>query len=57
VEKIKNSASSTNIFEQIVYKIQLLYMKRKISREVVTPTRAIFHPQDLGRYILSRLNP
>jgi len=43
--------------EKAIYHLQYAYMKHKITREVVTPTRAIFHPQDLGRYILSRLNP
>ena len=55
--EIGNSTSTpkTTIFEQIAYKIQLLYMKRKISREVVTPTRALFHPHDWGKVVLNKL--
>jgi len=55
--KIENSSPRITLFEKIVYKLQCLYMKKKITREVITPTRAIFHPQDWGNYILSRLNP
>lgn len=40
----------------IAFKMQYLYMKSKITREVVTPTRALFHPQDWGKVILSRLS-
>jgi len=50
------SASKINIFEQIAYKIQLTYMKRKISREVVTPSRALFHPHDWGKVVLKKLS-
>lgn len=42
--------------ENIAYKIQYLYMRKKITRELVTPTRAIFHPHDWGNVIISRLN-
>lgn len=40
----------------IAFKMQYLHMKNKISREVVTPTRAIFHPRDWGKIILNRLS-
>lgn len=40
----------------IAFKIQYAYMKNKISREVITPTRALFHPQDWGKVVLDRLN-
>lgn len=42
-------------FEWLAYKLQYLYMKNKITREVVTPTRALFHPQDWGKVVLDRL--
>jgi predicted nucleotidyltransferase len=45
------------LIENIAFKIQYLYMQKKITREFITPTRAIFHPQDRGSYILSRLSP
>jgi predicted nucleotidyltransferase len=43
------------IFEPLAYFLQRLYMRGKISKEVVGPTRAIFHPRDLSRFVASRL--
>ncbi len=40
----------------IAFKIQFLYMRKKITREVISPTRALFHPQDWGKVVLDRLN-
>ncbi len=45
-----------SLVEKIAYKFQYLYMKNKISREVVTPTRAIFHPKDLSKIVVSHLD-
>lgn len=44
------------IFEKIAYKIQYAYMKKKITRETVTPTRALFHPVDWSKYVLRKLS-
>lgn len=44
------------VIEKIAYKMQYLYMKDKITREVITPTRGIFHPQDLGNLVISHLD-
>lgn len=44
------------LFEKIAYTAQHFYMKAKITREVVTPTKAVFHPQDWGKIVLSRLS-
>jgi len=44
-----------NLFESLARKLQFIYMRRKITREVVTPTRALFHPHDWGKVVLSRL--
>jgi len=44
-----------SLFEKIAFEVQYKYMKSKITREVVSPTRAIFHPQDLGKFVISRL--
>lgn len=44
-----------SLFESIAYWLQYLYMKPKITREVVSPTRAIFHPIDWGKIVLTRL--
>jgi D-beta-D-heptose 7-phosphate kinase/D-beta-D-heptose 1-phosphate adenosyltransferase len=41
----------------IAYKMQYLHMRSKITREVATPTRALFHPQDWSKVVLSRLSP
>ena len=54
--KTENSSRVLNIFELTAYKLQCLYMKSKVTREVVTPTRALFHPQDWGKVVLSRLS-
>ena len=44
------------ILEQFVFKLQYLYMKPKITREVVSKTRAIFHPNDWGKVVISKLS-
>lgn len=41
--------------EKLAFKLQYLYMKNKITREVISPTRAIFHPQDWGKIVLKKL--
>jgi predicted nucleotidyltransferase len=40
----------------VAFKMQYAYMKPKITREIVTPTRAIFHPHDWSKVVLDRLN-
>lgn len=46
----------TLAFEKIAFKFQYLYMRKKITREVITRTRALFHPNDWGKFVLTRLN-
>lgn len=53
--KINNTKSWVKFFNKIAFVSQYLYMKEKITREVVTPTRAIFHPNDWGKRVLTRL--
>lgn len=53
--KFEEPRGSLSIIERLAYKIQLSYMKPKITREVVAPTRAIFHPQDWGKVVLDRI--
>ena len=57
--KLSNKTKASNFMLRamnfIAYKIQRLYMRGKITREVVTPTRAIFHPNDLGKKVLLKL--
>ncbi len=49
--------SLLTIFEPLTRKFQLWYMKDKITREVITPTRALFHPVDWGDIVVSKLKP
>lgn len=42
--------------ERLSYWLQYFYMKSKITREVVTPTRAIFHPNDWGKVVIKKLS-
>jgi predicted nucleotidyltransferase len=57
--RIRQDSSLLSCFlvplEKVCYWIQYNHMKPKITREVVTPTRALFHPQDWGKIILKRL--
>jgi D-beta-D-heptose 7-phosphate kinase/D-beta-D-heptose 1-phosphate adenosyltransferase len=43
------------IFEKFFFRLQYLYMFKKITREIITPTRAIFHPNDWGKKVLMAL--
>lgn len=43
------------VIEYLAFNIQYWYMKNKITREVVTPTRAIFHPNDWSKVITDKL--
>lgn len=52
---IPNSLFPIRLFEKAAFKLQYAYMKRKITKEVVTPTRALFHPVDWSEFVLSKL--
>ncbi len=41
--------------ENTLYKAQYWYMKSKMTRETATPTRAVFHPNEWNKVILSKL--
>lgn len=43
-------------FEKLAYLAQRYYMKSKITRELVTPHAAFFHPLNPGRSVLRKLN-
>ncbi|MDP3994829.1 MAG: nucleotidyltransferase domain-containing protein [bacterium] len=45
------------VVEKLAFRIQHTYMKKKITREVVTPTSAIFHPNDWSEVVLRQLSP
>jgi D-beta-D-heptose 7-phosphate kinase/D-beta-D-heptose 1-phosphate adenosyltransferase len=53
--KVEKPQVRIGLLERIAYNIQLNHMKSRITREVITPTRALFHPQDWGKMILGRL--
>lgn len=53
----KDKPTRTGLIEKLAYKLQYLHMKKKITREFVSPTRAFFHPEDWGKYVTSRLSP
>ncbi len=53
-EKLGNTKSKPFIFEKLAFKVQYLFMKNKITRETVTPTRAFFHPFDWGEVVKRR---
>lgn len=42
--------------EWIAFRLQYQHMKSKITREVVTANRALFHPHDWGKVVLNRLS-
>lgn len=44
-----------DILERFAYLLQRLYMSRKITREIVTPTRAFFHPFDWSKRVVGEL--
>lgn len=43
-----------NFIENIAFRSQVAYMRPKMTRETVSITRAVFHPNDLGRKITRR---
>ncbi|HET7099499.1 MAG TPA: hypothetical protein VFI61_04685 [Patescibacteria group bacterium] len=54
--EIGNSTTIPKFIEWVCYKVQFQYMMPKVTREVVEPTRALFHPQDWGKIVLKRLD-
>ena len=44
----------SSLVEILAFKFQYNYMRNKITRETVTPTRALFHPVDWASVVLSR---
>lgn len=47
--------SDTNIFEKIAFYIQYQYMKNKITNEIVATNKAVFHKNDWGKIVMSKL--
>ncbi len=57
IQSIKYIAhrNNINILEKIFFKLQYLYMKNKITTEIVTLNKAIFHKNDWGMTVKSKL--
>lgn len=52
----QSMAYKTNTFERIMFFIQYQYMKHKITTEIVSSNKAIFHKNDWGKVVISKLN-
>jgi len=51
----RTAASPLSLIEPFARNFQFWYMREKITREVVSPTKAIFHPRDWGKIVALRL--
>ncbi len=56
VDPSHSKGSTLSVLENLAYKLQLWYMRPKITRELITQSSAFFHPRDPGRPILRRLS-
>ncbi len=43
------------LLESFVFQLQYKYMEHRVTRETITKTRALFHPQDWSKVVLARL--
>ena len=48
--------NNVNILEKIAFKLQYLYMKSKITTEIITPYMAIFHKNNWGKVVMNKLS-
>jgi D-beta-D-heptose 7-phosphate kinase/D-beta-D-heptose 1-phosphate adenosyltransferase len=55
IGKQRGKGGPLRILEPLARNFQYWYMRDKITREIVTPTRAIFHPRDWGKTVALRL--
>ncbi len=55
-DKKQKNKEQFNIFETLIFKLQCLHMKSRMTSEIVRLNRAIFHPQDWSKIILEKLN-
>jgi D-beta-D-heptose 7-phosphate kinase/D-beta-D-heptose 1-phosphate adenosyltransferase len=53
----KKKELNFSVIENFAYWFQRNHMKSKVTREVITPTRGVFHPQDWGKIVTRRLSP
>lgn len=54
---LRTSYVALRLFEPLAFWLQYQYMRKKITKETVTLTRALFHPVDWGSVVLERLGP
>jgi len=54
-KKIEKGGLVTMLIEPLMRRAQYWYMKNKITRETITPTRALFHPVDWASFISLKL--
>lgn len=45
------------LIEPLAFWFQFAYMREKMTREIVTPTKALFHPYDWSRFVNSKMKP
>ena len=55
--KVKTHPQGVGIIEKLAFKLQYLHIRNKVTRELIAPSRAIFHPKDWSRVVLKRLAP
>jgi hypothetical protein len=53
--KRRRTKEPLGFFEKLTYWIQYKYMKGKITREIVTERKAVFHPRDWGSIVSRKL--
>lgn len=58
IKKLRQLSRSylTVLFEKLAFNFQYSYMKKKITHETITPTRALFHPNDWGKLVSKQLS-
>lgn len=54
--RVTGSPGHLMLIEHLAYRLQLLYMRGKITREYITPDAAFFHPHDPGEKVLRKLS-
>ena len=54
-ENIRSTTPKYAMLEAICYRVQLLYMQSRITREYITRDSAFFHPNDPGSRVLSKI--
>lgn len=50
----ERKGDEADLGEKLAYKLQYVYMKRKITREIITPHMAYFHPRNTNKEVLRK---